>query len=65
MASMCDSGAPALGRRSILFPTASHPDASNILAVYFRVPAFNYYKNAVLKAGMDAGDIWNANWVWR
>jgi peptide/nickel transport system substrate-binding protein len=41
---------------SILFPTASHPDASNILAVYFRGPAFKYYNDPALRAGMDAGE---------
>ncbi len=40
---------------SILFPTGSHPDADNILGVYFTGPAYNYYHDDQIAAWMKDG----------
>ncbi|NQV54351.1 MAG: hypothetical protein HQ503_00705 [Rhodospirillales bacterium] len=38
---------------SILFPTGSHPDAANILGVYFNGPGFKYYGDKIIRQGID------------
>jgi peptide/nickel transport system substrate-binding protein len=40
---------------SILFPTGSHPDADNILGVYFNGPAGKYYNDQTIAKWMDEG----------
>jgi peptide/nickel transport system substrate-binding protein len=40
---------------SILFPTGSHPDADNILGVYFAGPAYRYYNDDTIAKWMEEG----------
>jgi peptide/nickel transport system substrate-binding protein len=40
---------------SILFPTGSHPDADNILGVYFNGPAARYYNDSTIAEWMAEG----------
>jgi ABC-type transport system substrate-binding protein len=40
---------------SILFPTGSHPDADNILGVYFTGPAYRYYNDDMISKWMEEG----------